>query len=81
VASGSASRSAAAASLPRKTRTRGKGSPGSPATPAELLVNTTRTETRMVAQTTAYGIAVTVPLPFDQAIQRTRDALASLARD
>lgn len=31
----------------------------------------------MVPQTSPYGIGVTVPLPFDQALARTREALAA----
>lgn len=30
----------------------------------------------MIAQTTRYGISTTVPLPYDRAVERTKEALA-----
>ena len=30
----------------------------------------------MVEQTTRYGISITVPLPYDRAVERTKEALA-----
>ena len=31
----------------------------------------------MIAQTTRYGIGITVPLPYERAVERTKEALAA----